>query len=419
MVSRTMQPTTPTRGATTTQAPVGTSRPSLRGLPFDEQERALTRGLDATPGPVGTVQARAGAAGSGAQNQDPYDLVMARVSRGEVLSTPGDWALLAKRVRADAAVAKRDASKLAGCLKAANVCWESVTEDQRAVFMALPDREPLRKELLTHSALFNAITHLHVPKGGGLFGGVKEAHDASKIEQKRLREGGEASSTMYEHDGSVAKPLMTGEIARPALIEPVRTGRAVANKRLAAWVGKVGDEAVEQRLYELACGITNLFALAKARGQVQGGDVPTEDDAAQWLFGWSLGHGAGLLDSDGASCTYHPSRVMAALSTAKRTGRAAAGQAATPTGGPNDYGALGKVVESCLKAVKLGPQEQSRLALVQGSQQTHTFFLYKDLDAVWRPMDAYLNLEDLAGEEAGGFQYSQKISTLYFAVDKR
>lgn len=380
----------------------------LRAMGFEEQQETLTHGLEGNKG----------GAGAKAEPEDPCERIVMRTGMGRAPAGDKEWALLAGRVQEDGgAFARKYPLGLSRCLRFAKVSWENATADQQTVFMALGDRESLRKELLKNSALFGAISKMHMPVGAG----DQASRHAKRIQDKRLRENGEkpGEEENWYHDDSVAKQIMTGAIAYPALVEPVKQGRPVKNARLAAWVKKTPNEMVEKRLHELACGIANLFAMAMSRGEVKGGAVPSFEDAAEWLFGWSLGHSAGLLDSDGVSCTYNPTRVVAALSGAKRAARVGAGQAAMPVGGEDSYALLGGVVESRLKGARLAAEEQSRLALVQGSNKTHTFFLYKDMDRVWRPMDAYLNLEDLGGEQAGGFKYSEKISTLYFAVDKR
>lgn len=383
-------------------------RHALRGLGFQEQEALLAPPPEPAEGGFPPIP------GAG----DLPFLIAIKAHFGFPLF-PYEWRELADLVAREPRVATTEADSLAALLRASRVSWETVSDDQRAVFMALPERESLRVELLKNSTLFDAITRMQMRPG--------RRGDRAEIESKRLREDGDGPGLGENatHHESVASWFIAGHIAELALVDPVRAndGRIV-NKRLAAWVRNAGPDAVVNRMHDLACGLTNLFALALSRGAASD-DPPAVAEGAEWLFDWSLGRQGGLLDSaSGTSCTYHPSRVIAALGTASRTDTAA--RPGTPIATPQfrdkdkkgAYETFAAHVEDNLAGLRLGPEEQSRLALVQGSGKTHTFFLYRDLDRVWRPMDAYLNLEDLGAEQYGGFNYSSAITSLYFVVDR-
>ena len=381
----------------------------------DSAEALLGDGpSDATRAPA--VQLRPGHGNAPAEHHaDASAVVDMLANRAGALGADQwrDLAQVASAVMADRTVhdGHTVSQRIEACFVDGHVSWESSTADQRAVFVALPvdRREPLRVALVKNSKLFDAITSMHLSPNRD------PDTNRDEIERKRL----DGTATGNTPDGtSVAGTLFSGEIAVSALVEPVRDRgvAAFANRPLAQWVHHAGEEAVVHKLYVLACGISSLFALSLSRGHAAG-DPPSIADAANWLKGWTLDKrpGTGLLDSDGhGSPIYCPLRVVAAHSERR------AARIKQPFELPETSGELGHQIERRLRGVTLAKQEQSRLAVVQGSGGTHTFFLYKDLDDAWRPMDVYLDLEDNA-DQANGMpgNYSTGITTLYFAIDNK
>jgi hypothetical protein len=346
----------------------------------------------------------------GTEGSDPSFILWEAMWNGSPPSS-ADWSILRK---ASANLTEYSApfgwEAISKCFRLGCVTWETATDDQRAVFLALPPsvREPLRIELLKHSDLFEAITLLQLPQ-------VPEAgkgrNDLESVRTGRTR----PERTVYSESSVFAK-FLDNTITRRALIDPVdaSSSRAdIKNPKLAEWVRK-NRAQVETEVFQYMCGIANIYALTVANGE--NAKIPKEADAVEWLFQQSLGSPNGMLTSfTGAQLAYQPSRGMAGLAdqispvpTLQNTPGLGGGSNASLTSG----------IEQALR-VKVSSQQESRLALVQGLDHTHTSFTYKDLDNVWRPMDIYIALEDLGEQTDPRYNYSKQISTLYFAVNRK
>ena len=322
----------------------------------------------------------------------------------------------------------RDAATLADCLRLAKVSWENVTEDQRAVFMSLSGREDLRRELLTNSRLFDAITSMQVGPGGFIGDAVAERR-REEVEQFRSQPG---AAFTFNDEFSVAR-LVSGDTVAKALTEPVTRGDHVVNRELAGWVRRQNETQVEAEIHRYACAIGNLFALAFSRGQVVGwrdpSTPPTAEALKEWLKSWTLDRKGGLLDvptANAATLTYSPGGVVAAAaaSTVAPEGfHRRLSWSRSEKGSQEERSAsLTKMVSTQLGGLSLGAEQESRLALTQGKvdkDHAHVYFLYKDLDSVWRPMDVYLLDEDQP-EQADGTnsEHVPLITQLFFVVDQ-
>jgi hypothetical protein len=149
------------------------------------------------------------------------------------------------------------------------------------VFRALPGDlgEALRTELLKNSRLFHAMTSMHLTAND-------YAESRALVDQQRI--GG----TPWEATtGSSFAMIETSDIARKALFDPAtdaaRQHNALPNAALAGWVA-AHETAAHDYLGQIACGVSNLFALACARRAVAVSEPPTDDEAALWLRSWTL-----------------------------------------------------------------------------------------------------------------------------------
>lgn len=317
-----------------------------------------------------------------------------------------------------------------------NISWENVTDEQRIVFMALdhPLRESLRKNTLKNSPLFNAITEMHMPGG---FSDPITKEKRNEINSMRLRTSSPIRQNVFGN--SVADEIMWGRIATPALINPVRNAgtdiSGFKNKMLAQWIHRTRESLITGAVESYACGIAELLAIAFSRGNIRLTDYSEKlsvRDAAQWLREWSLDkkQGEGLLDC--ANCEqqyvhgqpyknplgYHPINVLKKLSLNTAEDK---NKVDIPVGNPRHASEkFAQLMEKRVRFAKLSPTEETRLALVQGTDHIHTFIIYKDLDGAWRSMDAYLDLEDQAAENFGyPHIYSKGISKIYFILDPK
>ena len=369
-----------------------------------------------------------------------------------LVPTAESWKLLATHA-CGLAEDGQDAARLAQCLRRAKVSWENVTEDQRAVFMSLNGREQLRRELLTNSRLFDAITSMQVKPSDKsyfahavLFGNAEEKQRRDDFELGRSQ----GDAPPHPEADSVAA-LLRGWTLADALTEPVTRRDPVVNRELEGWVRRHSDAISAKRptdsagadrdqneftekIVKWGCGIGNLFALAFSRGQVPGcpdpSTPPTLEAAKAWLKSWTLDRKGGLLDATAANAvglTYNAGVVVADAATSTVTqGRfhQKLSWKQSPKDSPEQRSAaLTRMVSTQLPGLALGAEQESRLALTQGMkdlQTAHTYFLYKDLDSVWRPMDVYLEYEDHAGESDGtNSDRYPAITQLYFVVDGR
>lgn len=384
--------------------------------------------LLATPSLGGGVLQRQGPAGP-----DPQALqAVSKMKRFQRL-TSSDWQTLAQHARSVVRSRPTAGETIDKYLRFLTISWETVTKEQRAVFMALDDtrREKLRKDALKFSPLYRAIGEVHVPAGG-----TAAATQSMRQNVARIRSRPVHTRQQFVYGGSAAYKIATGDIAKPALVEPVRRavrGRATrgarrtalegfANPGLAKWVHARREATVKRVLKNLACGIGNLFAFALSRGDVPtaASAPPSIANAAAWLKKWTLDAAAGkrLLTSRAA---YNPRVVLRELSKSKKV-RVTGGRRYTRGRGSasSESRKFVQFMERRVRSAKLAATDETRVALVQGRSRTHSFLTYKDLDGVWRPMDVYLNLEDLAMEKYGApRRYSKQVSTVYFVVDPK
>ena len=334
------------------------------------------------------------------------------------------------------------------------ISWETITENQRTVFFTLDrtTQESLRKESLKHSSVFNAIVAMHIRADQGA---AAMKLEQERIQRMRLREPNPSTGTpepvrQVLHENSAAYQIMTGDIAIPALVDPVRAAGSdlsvFQNKDLAQYIRRTPPRVLVEATHVYACGIAQLAALSYSRGKMHLIDysgVMQISDAARWLKEWSLDkkQGEGLLsfsydynpnDPDPSKRAWHnplgynPVNVLNKISAETRPGAkkvkvsndSFVARVGTEASASKRFTRL--IEERLAKPPKSSPIQEARLALVQGSDRTHTFITYKDMDAVWRSMDVYLDLEDTAWSEFGvPGEYSTIISTLYFVLDPK
>lgn len=309
----------------------------------------------------------------------------------------------------------------------ASVTWENVNPWQRTVFGVLDaaHRDKVRKAALVKSPLFKAITEMHVP--ATTVGGDLETKRKS-VTSYRLREpGATPPNPTYGVPDSAAATLTESSTSRKAIVDPVREAMGnldrFSNRGLAEWVHyRPNDELVVNKLHTLACGMTNLYALALARGIARvskPGFPPTPDDTVAWLRRWTLDappDTALVTGSKKSGPRYNPTVILKAVSQV--------GQVLTPQGAferPRGASAASKEFNIFMqRGARFAGQNktrETRLGLIQGKSKTHSFLVYKDIDSVWRTMDVYLGLEDLPGELLGFPRHSRKVTAVYFIID--
>jgi hypothetical protein len=246
-----------------------------------------------------------------------------RVCLGGPLPDAAEWSTLGRHATAIIAdqgarwnvmsQVARAGDRLAHCLRRAGVTWENATDDHRKVFRALPGDlgEALRTELLKNSRLFHAMTSMHLTAND-------YAESRALVDQQRI--GG----TPWEATtGSSFAMIKTGDIARKALFDPAtdaaRQHNALPNAALAGWVA-AHETAAHDYLGQIACGVSNLFALACARRAVAVSEPPTDDEAALWLRSWTLDRPpsqALLAYTGGEEPQYQPINVVSSPATAR------------------------------------------------------------------------------------------------------
>jgi hypothetical protein len=308
----------------------------------------------------------------------------------------------------------------------AKITWETISADQRLVLLALDAarRERVRMTALRASPLFKVITEMHVPS-------AIAAEDVERkrtgVERYRLREqGAVAPVPTYGVPGSAAAALTESDTARRAIVDPVQASggdlNRFANRTLAEWVQAQGEERAVKALHNLACGLTNLYALALAHGVAktsQPGRPPTVDDTVAWLRDWSLDAPPGkrlLTGSRARGLGYDPTVITRAIS---RTGSRPTFSTAFERPEPSREAGkqFGAFMQRHARAAGKQATHDARLALAQGKASTHSFLIYKDIDGVWRTMDVYLGLEDLTEFALGFPRHSRTVTALYFVID--
>jgi hypothetical protein len=274
---------------------------------------------------------------------------------------------------------------------AGTLTWENITAAQRKVFkrIAGADREALRLKAVQKSKLYAVLTEMHLS--------AADPTRRSDVETRRLAPDAEFDFYTDALSGKFAEGMVMPEM----LLAEVPADGSAANTKLGKYVRKVRDESggdvdrAKRRLARetkwMACGISNLFAIAASRGQA----VPTEAGAKAWLKKVVLDvPAAQALVRHEAGWDLQTNPVLTSLSEVGKAPKYNAAKVAM-------HGAGGPA--KLQQAMAFANALESRVGLIQGSG--HMYISYRDMDDVWRTMDMYMSLADKpeggAPDEAG------------------
>lgn len=310
-----------------------------------------------------------------------------------------EWNYLAQAIKKRHVTLTRDQLKAIEdyftlAVERAQITFETITEDQRTVFLALQPtlREELRKKALRSSKLFRAVTdmHLDMSKDIATRERMRETVDRNRF---RLSRKDQLLIGDMSQRYSVAANIMYSDGKIMADVFNNIPANAV-NKELSDYIRTHDLRGIVRKLHVWACGIGNLYAISKSRSKT-GPDRPGESaiqHATQWFKDWTLGkpNTMSIVYVKNGKLAFRTGPILTELSERKEG--PISGSSPCPDGtGANDEKAFSASIEASTKSIR-DPQQNARVGVGQG--EGHMYIVYLDLDGYWRSMDIYMNLAD-------------------------